>query len=285
MTFYTLHLPDIESERLVALEKACKDLKIPFKALDPYSFDFSQSSPFKKDDMMYRVSRGKLLRMFENYLLNDAVTTFYRDSLPKRRDPFTLMKEGIVSPRTIFCATNDRSRLQHYVNELGGFPVVVKVLGGTHGVGVMKVDSFPALYGIIDFILAQNRLVILREFIPVTTSARFIVLGNKVIASLEYHARANDFRSNVSDQPRISVKLFDKDLENLAIKATAAMGLEFGGVDILIHKDQPYVTEVNFPCNFVRAQNLLKKDIAREMVKYLQMKNQHSKKVSKLLPK
>ncbi len=273
MTFYALHLPDNEPERIKLLRNSCNELKVPFKVLDPLTFDFSKSSPFRKGDMMYRVSRGKLLRTFENHLLNGLVTTFYHDALPKRRDPFTLQKEGILAPRTIFCATNQHKQLNHYVEELGGFPVVIKVLGGTHGVGVIKVDSYSAFYGMIDYLLAQNRLVILREFIPVTTSARLIVLGDKVVASLQYEAKGNDFRSNVGDKPRISAKIFDAQIQQLAVKATQVMGLDFGGVDILIHKGQPYVTEVNFPCNFVRAQELLKKDLALEMVKFLLQKS------------
>jgi glutathione synthase/RimK-type ligase-like ATP-grasp enzyme len=67
-------------------------------------------------------------------------------------------------------------------------------------------------------------------------------------------------------------KVYPKEIEKLAIKATHAYGWEFGGVDIMFDGKKAFVSEVNFPCNFVRAQNVLKQDIALEMVKYLQKK-------------
>lgn len=55
------------------------------------------------------------------------------------------------------------------------------------------------------------------------------------------------------------------------------MGWEFSGVDILIDGKNAYVSEVNFPCNFLRAQKTLKLDIALEMVKYLVAKSKASR--------
>lgn len=52
----------------------------------------------------------------------------------------------------------------------------------------------------------------------------------------------------------------------MAKKAVAALGLDFGGVDVVVHKDQPYILEVNtapqltpFTCK--RLAELLKKEV------------------------
>jgi ribosomal protein S6--L-glutamate ligase len=155
------------------------------------------------------------------------------------------------------------------VKQLGGFPVVLKALGGTKGMGVMKIESFSSLFSVADFLLNQGKLFVLKQYLPVKTSARFIVLGEKVIASIEYVAKEGDFRTNSSKDIKVRSKKYPKMFEELAVKATKAMSWEFGGVDILIHKGKPYVSEVNFPCNFMRAQKLLKQDIALQMVEFL----------------
>lgn len=51
--------------------------------------------------------------------------------------------------------------------------------------------------------------------------------------------------------------------------AVKALGLEFGGVDVMITNDGPKVVEVNYPCFFPRCQMLTGVDIAGQMVEYL----------------
>lgn len=276
MKFYALHVPGVENDRLELLRAACRKLKVPFQALDPESFDFSKSSPVKKGDIVYRASRGKLLRFFEDYIAVPGSITFYRDIGNRKTDPFLLGKHDIPVPQTIFCAGRKRDRLMEYVKRLGGFPVVLKALGGTRGMGVLKVDSFSALVSLADFLLGQGKMFVLKKYLPVRTSARFIVLGYNVISSLEYIATDRDFRTNSSKKLKVKPKKYSKSLEELAVRATHSMGWEFGGVDILIHDGKPYVSEVNFPCNFVRAQTLTRRDIALQMVQYLRAKSENS---------
>jgi hypothetical protein len=206
MIFYALHIASSKSERLEPLRSACKKLGVAFQALDPYSFDFSKPSPVKKGDIVYRVNRGKLLRFFEDYIVLPGVTTFYRNELFHKPDPFILEKHGIPVPKTIFCLSNDRRQLMDYVKKLGGFPVIMKALGGTRGMGVMKIDSFPSLFSLVDFLTAQGKLMVLKQYIPVKTSARLIVLGNDVVASMEYKAPNHDFRTNASQSPVVNPK-------------------------------------------------------------------------------
>ncbi len=212
------------------------------------------------------------MRFFEDYIVRPGCVTFYRDVGFRKPDPFLLEKNGIPVPKTFFPAESDHRQLEAYAKKLGGFPVVLKALGGTRGMGVMKIDSLPSLVSIADFLHQQGKFFIMRKYLPVKTSARFVVLGGRVAASIEYVAADRDFRTNSGKTLKVRAKRYPKELEDLAVRAVATMGWEFGGVDILIYKGKPHVSEVNFPCNFVRAQHVLKRDIALEMVKYLQAK-------------
>lgn len=67
---------------------------------------------------------------------------------------------------------------------------------------------------------------------------------------------------------------FSLEVEQLAIKSVEVLGLEFGGVDIIMDaQERPYLMEVNFPCYFPRAQLLTGRDIASMMVEFLMKKS------------
>jgi len=272
MKFYALHIAGVDEDRLNLLQKACNKLRIKMVAVDPTDYDFSKPSPARKGDMVFCLSKNKVLRRAEYYFLKDGVATFYSDQKFGHVGPFAFTKHGIPMPRTVFCATRDRTILMKYVKTLGGFPVVIKVPGGSRGMGVIRADTFPSLFGIVDFLLSQAPFVKMREYISVKTSARFIVLGDRVIAMLEYKAMNHDFRTNEAKSPHVIARKFPESIQKIAVMATRARGLEFGGVDILIKGGKAYVTEVNFPCNFARAHKVLGKNIALEMVKYLKHK-------------
>jgi ribosomal protein S6--L-glutamate ligase len=110
---------------------------------------------------------------------------------------------------------------------------------------------------------------VMKEYINTTSTARLIVLGDAVIDSIEYRANQDDFRSNEGHKPNVFRATFGNDVNDLAVRAVHALGLEFGGVDILLSDTQPLVAEVNFPCFFRRCQMLTGTDISGMMVDYL----------------
>ncbi|GHV21294.1 hypothetical protein FACS189428_1490 [Clostridia bacterium] len=102
--------------------------------------------------------------------------------------------------------------------------------GGTHGVGVIKVDSIPGLRSLIDYVNAVGSKAILRKFINHTSQGRFVVIGNKVVASdMATMSITYDFRSNIDeDKTRIwEAHTYDKEIENLAIQAVNSFEMEF----------------------------------------------------------
>ena len=100
------------------------------------------------------------------------------------------------------------------------------------------------------------------------------MLGNKVIDSIEYTALKDDFRTNIGKTPNVKPKKFSAKAEKIAVKSVKSLGLEFGGVDILVGKSGVnYVAEMNFPCFFPRCQLVTGVDIAGKMIDYLVRKS------------
>ena len=274
MKFYCIYIKEDDSVRL--LKEACAKRKIPFIQLDPENYDYTQRIRFSKRDMLYRVVTTSSGRDLEKFLLDRNVSTFYRSyerSVSSISNILVYEKEDIPRPKTIYRLTRNKKLLQKYAEKLG-FPLIIKAMGGSHGVGILKIDSLSSLYSISDYLLSKGPgSFVMKEFVDVTSSARLIVLGNKVIDSIKYLAPENDFRSNEGAVPNVTKASFPKNIEKIATRTVKALGVEFGGVDILISKSgKPYVAEMNFPCFFPRCQMLTGTDIAGKMIDHLAKK-------------
>lgn len=259
------------------LRSACAARNVTFQNVDASRFDYSVIPVLSRRDLVYRSSSTQRASFAEVALTAPTVTTFRSSSFrgtPRHPATFFMHKHaGVPIPKTIPVVTADREQLQQNVEEVGGFPLILKALGGSHGVGVMKIDSFKSLVSVVEYALARQDLVVLRQFIPAATSARLIVLGDRVVDSIAYHVPDNDFRSNTGAAPHVVPQVFSQEIQDIACRAVRAVEVEFGGVDILIDEaGNKYVTEINFPCNFARAQRLTNTDIAGMMIEYLQAK-------------
>ncbi len=160
------------------------------------------------------------------------------------------------------------------IKQLGDFPIIIKVLGGSHGVGVMRIDSIESFYSVSDFLKQSNIEVALKEYVPARRTARLMVLGDRVIDSIEYIAPKRDFRSNEGAEPNVIPKVFSKEVNNMAVKAVSALNLDFGGVDIAITDKDIYVLEVNFPAFYPRCEMITGTDISAMIIEYLLNKAQ-----------
>ncbi|MFH1353929.1 MAG: hypothetical protein ABIH36_01450 [bacterium] len=285
MTFHCIAFP-VQIQTVNFLRAACIKRKIDFNLINPAAVDYTNTSNIPMaGDILYRAptvqSNSKDAGVVEGFLLHDQVTTFYHSyqrALCRFVSSFVVhQKANLPIPKTIPRLSCNRKLLKKYVDYVGGFPVIIKATGGSHGIGVMKVDSMESLFSIVDYLHQSHQHIIMRQFIDVATSARLIVLGNQIVSSIEYAAPDDDFRSNVGIFPIVKAKEFPPEIQKLAIEATQLLGVDFGGVDILIdNESKPFITEVNFPCNFARAQKTTGIDIAGLMVDFLVQKSKRS---------
>jgi len=256
------------------LKEACKKKEIQFVTIDPKNFCFSDHiKDIDAPKILYRVTKSEKATTIEKYLTGKNTINFYKEQLKIYQhlgQTLVLQRANVPIPKTIFGFSLDKMILEKEIKYLGGFPIILKTMGQSHGVGVIKIESFATLLPLLDFMNQKNHQTFLREYINTNRSARLIVLGNKVIDSIEYIAKKDDFRSNAGSEPIVNKRIFSKNIEETAIKAVKALGWDFGGVDILIDQKQKlYVTEVNLPCNFSRSQLITKTDIAGKMLDYL----------------
>lgn len=265
---------NVPKETTDLLRIACEQRDVEYLEVAAPSFDYDPLRRLTEGALLYRPALSMAAQRVEQFLYAPGVATFYAD----RTGPFfgclnpTLVYEraGLPIPRTLYCSTANRATLRGFVERLGGFPVVMKMAGGERGVGVIRVDSFPALFSLLDYFRALGANPVLCAYIENAVHWRVIVIGKRAVASYRNCTEADDFRTYARDELSDYDVRASPAMADIAVRAVASNRHEFGGVDILEQQDrQLFLLEANFPCYFPQAQLVSGVDIAGMMIDYL----------------
>merc|ERR1711974_306718 len=181
--------------------------------------------------------------MMGTYSVNEsAAISRSRDKL---RSLQLLSRKGIGMPRTGFAHHPDR--IDDLIKNVGGAPVVIKLLEGTQGIGVVLAESQKAAESIIEAFMGLNASILVQEFIKEAggSDIRCLVVGGKVVAAMKRQAAPGEFRSNLHRGGSASLVRLSPAERKTAIDAAKTMGLNCCGVDILRSNNGPVVMEVN----------------------------------------
>ena len=275
---------DITNQHTYDLLKAATEQRgIEFVPVEANNFDYANGiDALDTDAVVYRLARGNRASLLEVLMVGKGIKGAFSDvsALLSRQfswgSAIRMQQAGVPIIPTIYnVSKHEDKRLKEYVESLGGFPIIVKSSGGSHGEGVMKVDSIGSLRSVMGFISDPTSAgFVLRTFVESARHLRLVVLDGNVIDTIEYDTQIDDFRTNAVEVPTVVERNdVSDDIKAIAIKAVACLGLEFGGVDVLIDKHgTAYVAEVNFPCNFARNQMNTNTDIAGMLVDHLAAK-------------
>ncbi len=187
----------------------------------------------------------------------------------KLRSLQTLVAAGVPVPPTVMARSPES--VEWCIEQLGGPPVVLKLLQGTQGVGVMLAESVTAAEAILDAMWGLNQNILVQKFIAESRGKdlRCIVVGGRVVAAMRRVARAGSFRSNIHRGGRgEGVDPVPPEIEKVAVEASRAIGLDISGVDLLEGRNGPLVTEVNVSPGLEGIEAATEKDIALEMIRF-----------------
>ena len=153
-------------------------------------------------------------------------------------------RNNIKTPRTSL-VNNEKSIIDAHERIGGKFPVIIKTLTGTQGIGVSKVESMESMMSVIQSLWKFNAPLIIQEFLKIDFDIRTIVLNGRIVASTKRIKPEKDFRSNrhrgATTEP---YTLNDKEKEEI-IAAARATGAYMCGVDHAIVGGKIYILEVN----------------------------------------
>lgn len=168
-------------------------------------------------------------------------------SRDKLRSLQILSKSGVGIPKSAFARHPKTEDIKRLINEIGTVPVILKLLEGTHGTGVIKADTVQSAKSAFEAFSGIKKDIIIQEFVEESggKDIRVIVVGGKIIASMERAGSSDDFRSNLHKGGTSKKVEIDKKTEDAAIESAKLMGLTVAGVDLLMSSRGPLVIEVN----------------------------------------
>jgi len=263
------------SEQSAFFSAACAAKNIEYCRIIDSDLSLSEfnSLELAVGDLIYRSSTSRKAIALEHSLTIDQARTVFYDNhkvLTGRGGSYAIMKKaGLpVIPAIPFLPHKKRETIE-FAENLGGFPIVVKVMGGMEGVGVMRVDSLESFNSVSDFIRGGNASsVMVMKYIPHKYYARLVVVGEQVVTASRDMAPLGDFRANARGPRDEQGTEFipSADMAQAAVAAVSAMGIKTAGVDLLITNDKFYIAEANFPYNFAETQRRTGFDIAAAII-------------------
>ena len=200
----------------------------------------------------------------------------------KYRTSLRLADYGLTEPKTILI--NDPEKSVEQVEEAGlKFPIILKTLRGSKGVGVLFVESAKSLDSIVQLVHKQDEDadLLAQQYIKTDYDVRAHVLGGKLIASMKRPVIEGDFRSNVSQgsEPE-KIQLTELEIEECLRAAKAVNGL-WSAVDFIPSKNRekepPFFLEVNSSPGTEGIEDATKQNISNEVISYFADKNNRFK--------
>jgi glutathione synthase/RimK-type ligase-like ATP-grasp enzyme len=277
-----LHLVDdgVPSISKNTILEACKKRDLDTIVHKAASFVFEPERKSQSGDLLFRPAISSAAMRVEQYLFQPDVATFYSEPFGiyfnNNNATFLYEQNDIPIPRTFYLHNTNRDAIDYYVEQLGGYPVILKVLGHSGGVGVMKLDNTESLYSVIDFVCVNGTAPLLCAFITDAVHWRCVVVGQEVVAAYINPKDKYDFRTYGTTDINEIFSNASREIDELSVKAVTVLGNEFGGVDVLQHPSgRCYVLEANFPCYYAHAQKIGGIDVAGKMIDYL-LKKQSS---------
>ncbi|HAP69360.1 MAG TPA: 30S ribosomal protein S6--L-glutamate ligase, partial [Flavobacteriales bacterium] len=139
-----------------------------------------------------------VLRQFEMMKVFTAVESVALGrSRDKLRSLQILSRAGLGMPKTAF--TNYSKDVSNVLQQVGGAPVVIKLLEGTQGVGVVLAETDQAAESVMEAFNGLQARVIVQQFVKEAGGAdvRVFVVDGVVVGAMKRQGKEGEFRSNL----------------------------------------------------------------------------------------
>ena len=181
-----------------------------------------------------------------------------------------LVGTGIPMPNTSFAnSPKDTKSLLELISDM---PLVIKLLQSSQGKGVILAESKKAASGVISAFQRIGAPFIAQEFVKEANGedVRCFVVGKKVVGSMMRKSSDDDFRSNLHSGGTSHKVRITKQERLISINAARSLGLNVAGVDIIRSDSGPKVLEVNSSPGIEGIEKSTEKNIAGEIIKYIE---------------
>ena len=216
---------------------------------------------FRVDALHWIEERGVLV-LNSARAIERAVDKFYTTAL--------LREAGLPTPETVTCER--AADAVAAVQDMGA--VVIKPLFGSLGNGMVRVNDPEVAFRIARSLEHTNAVFyVQREVDHGGRDIRVFVVGGEVLGAIERQAPPGDWRTNVARGGTARTFALPQDWAQLALRAAAAVGAEYAGVDLLpSRRGEVFVLEVNAIPGWQGLQQATGLDVADALVRLLEAK-------------
>ena len=139
-----------------------------------------------------------------------------------------LAQHGLPIPPSL--TVGSAAFLENAVAEIGEYPFILKPFYGTHGRGVMLLDTPTSLTSAVDALCDLHHDYVIQAFVKEADGVdiRVLVVGGEAIAAMKRSAPPGEFRANIHKGATGEAVTLPEEYTRLAIKATAALGIRSG---------------------------------------------------------
>lgn len=181
-----------------------------------------------------------------------------------------LKKHNVPTPRTHFSFSPEAAI---ETLEKHGYPLVIKPIVGSWGRGVILLKDREVADAIIEVRELSDgpldRIYYLQEAIKrPPRDIRAIAVGDQVIAAM-YRTSSGGFKTNIALGGEPVPCEITKELEDICIKASKAVGGGILGIDVMEDEKRGFVVhEVNNTVEFKGLAKVAKRNIPKEMIEF-----------------
>ena len=211
-----------------------------------------------------------VVRQFEQM---DVYTPNTANGISNARDKLRatqiLSRHNIAMPPTAF--VRNRADVRPAIEQVGGAPVIIKLLEGTQGIGVILAPDAKLAEAIIETLHSTNQNVLIQHFVAESRGRdiRALVVGDRVVAAMRRTAKGDEFRSNVHRGGSVEPVELTPEYERAAVRSAQIMGLKIAGVDMLEGDDGPLVMEVNSSPGLQGIEEATRLDVAGAIIDHV----------------
>ena len=251
---------------------------IDYERLDDrvISFDLENPEPWRAFDAVLERSISYTSGLYALRLLNSfgvptvntaAVAEVCGDKLTTSA---MLAKAGVPQPRNVVAFTPEAAL---DAIEAFGYPVVLKPVVGSWGRLLAKINDRDAAEAVLEHKSTlgsvQHSVFYIQEFIKKPgRDIRAIVIGDRVLTAM--YRKSEHWITNTARGGEGELCPITPEIEEMCLKATAAVGGGVLAVDLIEHIERGYlVNEINHTMEFHTMQPVSGIDIAGEIVEYV----------------
>jgi RimK family alpha-L-glutamate ligase len=189
----------------------------------------------------------------------------FRRARDKYATQYSLEAAGLPIPTTY--TTESLADAYEASERYGEF--IYKPILGSMGKGAMKFSDADLAYNAYKMLDRFSQPLILQKYVQNPgRDIRVFVIGDEAVGSAYKYRAAGKWKTNVAQGGTMVDEKVPDDILELGLSASAAMGLDYSGVDVMESPDGPVILEVNASPGWQALNLAANIKVADEIVRY-----------------